>query len=130
MTEELIKKAKEAKSVEDLIILAKDNGIELQEKEAEAYFESLHKSGEIEDDELDSVSGGACHITSNYFGKKCTVVTSACKCFTGMYERDKSRTAADDWYGPWFKFSREGCCGYCTNLWIQDGIGYCCKTAR
>lgn len=131
MTEELIRKAKEAKSVEELIILAKDNGIELPEKEAEAYFESLKKSGEIEDDELDSVSGGACHITTSTYDKTTyTVVTSGCKCFTGMYEKDESRRGDDDWYGPWFRFSREGCCGKCKYLMIIDGMGVCMKTAR
>lgn len=59
MNEEMIAKAKEAKSVEELMALAKENGIELTEEDAKMYFEQLNaKKGELSDDELDNVSGG------------------------------------------------------------------------
>lgn len=58
MDKELIIKAKQAKSPEELIALAKENGTELSAEEAHAYFSRLHKAGELADDELDSVSGG------------------------------------------------------------------------
>ena len=58
LTQELIEKAKLAKSVGELIALAKENGIELTE-EANTYFAQLNpKTGELGDDELDSVAGG------------------------------------------------------------------------
>lgn len=57
----LFNKAKQAKSAEDLLTLAKENGIEITEDEAKAYFEQLNKSGELSDDELDSVAGGGCY---------------------------------------------------------------------
>ena len=38
MNEEMIAKAKEARSVEELIALAKENGVELTEEDAKAYF--------------------------------------------------------------------------------------------
>ena len=38
MNEEMIAKAKEAKSVEELIALAKENGVELTEEDAKMYF--------------------------------------------------------------------------------------------
>ena len=41
-------------------MLAKENGIELTEEEAQAYFAQLNKSGELSDDELDAVAGGGC----------------------------------------------------------------------
>ena len=47
-----------AKSVEELIALAKENGLELAEEEAKKYFAELHKEGELSDDELNNVSGG------------------------------------------------------------------------
>ena len=59
--EELLKKAKEAKSAEELLAIAKENGMELSEEEAAAYFAQLNKSGELSDDELDAVAGGGCH---------------------------------------------------------------------
>ena len=58
MDKDLIIKAKQAKSPEKLLILAKENGTEMTEESAKAYFAKLHKSGEVSDDELDNVSGG------------------------------------------------------------------------
>ena len=61
MDKNLILKAKEAKSVEELIVLAKENGIELTEENAKMYFEQFNaKKGELSDDELDAVAGGGC----------------------------------------------------------------------
>ncbi len=57
-TAEQIEKAKQAKSAEELITLAKENKIELSAEEAKEYFERLNKSGEISDEELDNVAGG------------------------------------------------------------------------
>ena len=58
--EELIAKAKQANSVEELMALAKENDYPLNEKDAEIYFEKLHKTGELSDDELGNVAGGGC----------------------------------------------------------------------
>ena len=61
MNEEILEKARQAKSAEELIALAKENGEELSEEEAAAYLAQLNKSGELSDEELDSVAGGGCH---------------------------------------------------------------------
>ena len=61
MNQELLEKVKEAKSAEELLSLAKENGVELTEDEAAGYFAQLHKSGELSDEELDNVAGGGCH---------------------------------------------------------------------
>ncbi len=58
---ELFEQAKGAKSAEELVSLAKENGMELTEEEAAAYFAQLNKSGELSDEELDNVAGGGCH---------------------------------------------------------------------
>ncbi len=60
MTNEMIAKAKECKSAEELLALAKENGIEMTAEEAEARFAELHTEGELSDDELDAASGGGC----------------------------------------------------------------------
>ncbi len=61
LTPELLEKAKQAKNSEELIALAKENGIELTAEEANTYFEKLNpKDSELSDDELDSVAGGKC----------------------------------------------------------------------
>ena len=61
MDKELIKKAKEAKSAEELLALAKENNIGMTGEQAKAYFAQLHPAaGELADDELDAVAGGGC----------------------------------------------------------------------
>ena len=60
-TPELIEKAKSAKTPEELMALAKENGVELTEESAKAYFEQLNpKTGELADEELNNVAGGGC----------------------------------------------------------------------
>ena len=59
LNKERVAKAKEAKTPEELMALAKENGIGLTEEEAKAYFDRLHpQTGELSDSELDNVSGG------------------------------------------------------------------------
>ena len=120
MEKELIIKAKQSKTPEELIALAKENGIEMTEESAKAYFEQLHpKTGEISDDELDSVAGGGCH---NGDGK---LVVSA------MHYCDEWRCKVDgsqcDIYGPMVYCNTCGraafchSCHYCTyekGLWL------------
>ena len=61
LTPEMIEKAKAAKSAEELLALAKENGVEMTADEAATYFAQLNpKSGELDDDDLDAVAGGAC----------------------------------------------------------------------
>ena len=60
LTPEMIEKAKAAKSAEELLELAKANGVEMTADEAATYFAQLNpKSGELDDDDLDAVAGGA-----------------------------------------------------------------------
>ena len=58
-TPELIARAKEAKSAEELMEIAKAYGVELTAEEAKMYFEQLHASRAVSDDELDIVAGGS-----------------------------------------------------------------------
>ncbi|MBR4026747.1 MAG: hypothetical protein IKJ01_04220 [Lachnospiraceae bacterium] len=124
--EELVAKAREAKSAEEIMELAKAEGMELTEEAAAEYYEVLNpQSGELSDDELDNVSGGGCKTKVN--GKQRTVVTSGCKCFTGQYEYDPS---PDDTMIRinWYSFSDYGCCGRCKHLGFKSGTGYCTKS--
>ena len=57
-TEEQLKKMNAAKSAEELIALAKAEGIEAGEDEIKAQFEAMHNEGELADEELDNVAGG------------------------------------------------------------------------
>lgn len=76
---ELLEQAKKAKSAEELMSLAKENGMELTKEEAEAYFAQLNKSGELSDEELDNVAGGGCH---NKDGRLVVTVWYNCSDFT------------------------------------------------
>ena len=59
MNKELLAKAKEMKTPDELMSLAKENGIELTEESATSYFDRLNpKTGELSDGELDNISGG------------------------------------------------------------------------
>ncbi|MBQ5329416.1 MAG: Nif11-like leader peptide family RiPP precursor, partial [Oscillospiraceae bacterium] len=61
MNQELVNKARKAKSVEELLALAKENGIELTDEQAKEYFAQLNPTkGELSDDELEDVAGGGC----------------------------------------------------------------------
>ena len=69
-TPELIEKAKKAKNPDELMSLAKENGVELTEESAAAYFEQLNpKTGELADDELDNVAGGGCQKNNGHLDK-------------------------------------------------------------
>lgn len=60
LTREIFAKAKETKTVEELVALAKEGGEELKMEQAEQLFARLHQTGELADEELDNVSGGSC----------------------------------------------------------------------
>lgn len=57
-TNEQMTKAKSAKTAEELLATAKENGIEMTADEAAKYFAEFHKQGELADEELDNVYGG------------------------------------------------------------------------
>lgn len=57
-TKELMELAKSAKSMEELKKLAQENEIEISEQDVEMIYSRFHKTGELEDDELENVSAG------------------------------------------------------------------------
>ena len=58
LTKELIEKAMQCETAEDLIALAKSEGIELTKEEAEAYLAELDDY-ELDDATIKNVAGGA-----------------------------------------------------------------------
>jgi len=100
LNKELLTKAKAAKTAEEIMALAKENGMELTEESAKAYLDLLHpQTGELSDDELDNVSGGGCHNGGR-------LVVSA------MHYCDEWRCKDDG------------------SQWVIDGMLECCKTCR
>lgn len=60
---ELVEKARQAGSPEELLAMARENDYPLDAEGAKSLFERLRGSGEISDDELENVSGGGCNLT-------------------------------------------------------------------
>lgn len=61
ITQEMILKAKEAKSVEELKALVKEENIEMTDEQIKVCFEQMHsKTGELDENELENVTGGGC----------------------------------------------------------------------
>ena len=70
LNKELLTKAKAAKTAEEIMALAKENGMELTEESAKAYLDLLHpQTGELSDDELDNVAGGGCQQNNGHLDK-------------------------------------------------------------
>ena len=57
ITKEMLEKAMQCKTVEDLIAYAKSEGVELTKEEAEAYFDELSEY-ELADGDLKHIAGG------------------------------------------------------------------------
>lgn len=77
---ELLQKAKETKSPEELLELAKAYDCEMTEESAALYYEMVHKEtpmGELADEELDNVAGGC----STSDGTPITTVLNSCTGF-------------------------------------------------
>ncbi len=75
--QEMLAKARKAKTQEELLAIAQENGVEMDAESAQAYFEQLHQpTGEMSDDELDDVAGGACYQGD---GRMVTTVGNSCR---------------------------------------------------
>ncbi len=138
-TAEQIEQAKKAANPEELMAMAKEFGVELDMDAATTYFSQMHpKCGEMDDDELDNVSGGGCDTSSGH-----TIVTSMKKCFTGKYECARityfpgTPSEITVWTNPsnqelrkiWWDNSGYGdVCGNCKYLEFTGGTGYCSLT--
>ena len=64
ITKEMIKKAMQCETVDELIALANSEGIELTKEEAEAYLVEL-EDFELDSDVLQKVAGGGIYETVN-----------------------------------------------------------------
>ncbi len=75
--EELLQRAKAAKSPGELLELAKSCGLdEFTEENAKAYFDALNKNGELTDSELENAAGGGCAVRSH--GQKMVSALNGC----------------------------------------------------
>ena len=63
LTKEQVTKAMTCKTVEELMELAKSEGVEMTKEEADAYMAEM-EDYELDEDTLKSVAGGYCHRTT------------------------------------------------------------------
>lgn len=91
VTPELIAKAKEAKNTEELLMLAKENNVDMTEEEAETCFAQLNANGAVTDEELDVIAGGGCNDEEVTFEPGEVVEIKAgcpdCECCVGIYQK-------------------------------------------
>ena len=64
ITKDMIERAKQCKTADDLIALAKSAGLEITKEEAESYLAELENI-ELDNIELDKVAGGSCYMDCN-----------------------------------------------------------------
>ena len=133
MNEEILAKARAAKSPEELLKLAHDNGMsEFNEENAKAYFEVMHHSGELSDDELEQAAGGCKRggrrivslgniCPGNFWQcKKCLLPSSNCLCKEWSRHPDSFERAV----GVTMNATMDSCstCGWCS---YEKGTWYC-----
>ena len=70
ITEEMIEKAMQCKTAEDLIEYAKTEGVELSKAEAEAYMTEL-TDVELDEAALKKIAGGDCYAVDGCMEKGC-----------------------------------------------------------
>ncbi len=72
LTNEMLQKAKESKTADELLNLAKENDYSLTEEQATEKFDEWNKTGELADEELENVAAGGTYgvdIKDLYIGQ-------------------------------------------------------------
>ena len=118
MNNEILAKAKAAQSPEELLQLARENGMsDFTEENAKGYFEVMHKSGELSDEELEQAAGGC-----KKGGRTVVTVLNSCshwRCDACNFHMLPSRSSGSN-LAPRASYlpeeSLRGCRGY--------GVGY------
>ena len=70
ITKEMVEKAMQCNTAEDLIALAKTEGVDLTKEEAEAYMAELDDV-ELDSDALKQVAGGMCYSAGMGSNERC-----------------------------------------------------------
>ena len=125
-THELLEKAKQAKTPKELAALAKENGTEMTEESAKAYFVQLHKTGELGDDELGSVSGGG--NCGTIYNNKRPVITAGNSCEYWRCERchhSDLRIISEDIHDECRSCGNKVTCANCEYSRYEDALLQC-----
>ncbi len=108
---ELFQKAKACKSPDEILALAKENGVEMTVEEAAEKYAALHNEGELSDSELEGAAGGSCY---DEHGRLQTTCGYGCEFYWRRGNtRDETGTCytCQHWERPpiWF-FGQPGTC--------------------
>lgn len=125
MNNDILESLKSAKTPEEILAVMRENGVEeFSEENAKMYFDFIHKSGELSDDELNAATGGC-----STGGK--TVVSCNHECHNGKYQafyRSDHKSLRHTWE-TFTHIENPGYvnkCGYCGHLgFTAAGTGYC-----
>ena len=79
LTKEMIAKAMQCRTTEELMALAKSEGFEVTKEEAEAYLAEMDDM-ELEEEALKKVAGGYKYFTFNYG----IIIKESCLCCTSI----------------------------------------------
>lgn len=125
---EMMERAHGARSPEELLALARETGMELTEQDAEDIFGRFHKKGELSDEELDNVAGGACNTQLD--GDDYVMVSPQQACTIGKYEDSSSvppqmEVDCATLRALWAIAGADGACGRCRWLVFGGSNGYC-----
>ena len=70
ITRDMLEKAEQCKTADDLVALAKANGITLTKEEADAYLAEMDNM-ELDEEALDKVAGGMCYSAGLGANERC-----------------------------------------------------------
>ena len=70
ITRDMMEKAEQCETADDLVALAKANGITLTKEEADAYLAEMDNM-ELDADALDNVAGGMCYSAGLGANERC-----------------------------------------------------------
>lgn len=147
MKKEIILKAKAAGSPEELMKIARENGLgDFSEDNAREYFEVIQKTGELSDEEIENASGGGCtkngrkivtrgNICNEIIGIHCgnwdgwDIMGWLCnKCLQDAHNCHCGRHELGDLereFGVSFDFGSLDVCGSCRFCTYEGGTWYC-----
>ncbi len=126
LTPELLEKAKQAKTAEELAALAKENGVELTAESVKACFDSLNKAGELSEDELKAFLDSKENKTGELADDELDQVAGGRKCGT-LYEDDGSPIItvlnSCEYYQNENTWKKDDGDGYCRSCRYSKDVG-------
>lgn len=106
--QDIIEKAQAAESFEEFMAVIETNGLKIPEDEAKKLYDAFKAQGEVSDDALDSVAGGASDTASSF--ENCGNRTFVCpKCHKSTNLRVKH-----------YQSYHDCTCKDCNYRWIEN----------